>query len=131
MINTLYLVDDDDTFQFLTTEVINSTKLVKQIVVFSNGRDAISFLESIKDNPEKLPDVIFLDLFMPILDGWGFLEKYIPLKPKLNKKITVYIVSSSIDPADIERGRAISEVTDFIIKPITRDKFINTIKELV
>lgn len=130
-INTLYLVDDDDIFQVLASEVIQSAKLVNQIKVFSNGSDAIEFLKSIQEQPEELPELIFLDLFMPVLDGWGFLEEFTKLKPKLSKKITIYIVSSSIDPLDIQRARSISEVTDYIVKPITRVKFLESIKEFV
>jgi CheY-like chemotaxis protein len=130
-INTLYLVDDDNIFQFLASEVIQSTQLVNDIKVFSNGHEAIEFLESVKDEPDKLPEVIFLDLFMPVMDGWGFLEKYTQLKPKLSKKIIIYIVSSSIDPVDIERAKSISEVMDYVVKPITRDKFLNSIKEII
>ncbi|HEY4786728.1 MAG TPA: response regulator [Bacteroidales bacterium] len=129
-IDTLYLVDDDDIFQLLASEVINSTNLVNKIKVFSNGQEAIKFLESVRDEPDKLPEVIFLDLFMPVLDGWGFLEKYVQLKSRLNKKIIIYIVSSSIDPIDIQRAKSISEVTDYIIKPITREKFLASIKEM-
>lgn len=130
-IDTLYVVDDDDIFQLLASEVINSTNLVDKIIVFSNGLEAIKFLESVHEDSDKLPDVILLDLFMPVLDGWGFLEKYILLKPRLSKKITIYIVSSSIDPVDIQKAKSISDVTDYIIKPITREKFLASIKELV
>ena len=129
-IDTLCLVDDDSIFQFLTSEVIKSTDLVDRIELFSNGYEAIEFLKSVQDRSEELPEVIFLDLFMPVMDGWNFLEEYILLKPKLTKKITIYIVSSSIDPVDIKRAKAITEVTDYIIKPITKDKFISTIRNL-
>lgn len=130
-IDTLYLIDDDDIFQLLTSEVIQSTNLVNRIKIFSNGQEAIKFLESVHKEPDMLPDIIFLDLFMPVLDGWGFLEKYILLKPILNKKIVIYIVSSSIDPIDIQKAKSITEVTDYIIKPITHEKFMASIKELV
>ena len=75
--------------------------------------------------------MIFLDLFMPVMNGWNFLEEYILLKPYLKKKITIYIISSSIDPVDIKRAKSISEVSDYIIKPITRSKFLEAVKELV
>lgn len=129
-INILYLVDDDEIYQFLTSEVISSTQLVNQLKFFSNGKEAIEHIEKIKDSPDELPEVILLDLFMPVLDGWGFLEKYTALKPRLGKKIVIYIISSSIDPGDIEKANSISEVTEYIIKPLTRDKFINSLKEL-
>jgi CheY-like chemotaxis protein len=58
------------------------------------------------------------------------LEEYLLLKPRIGKKILICIVSSSIDPEDIEKVRAISEVTDCVLKPVTQEKFINLIKTL-
>lgn len=129
--NTLYLVDDDDIFQFLTRRIIEETKLVKEIKVFSNGLRALEFLKSIQDIPEALPEIILLDLSMPIMDGWDFLEEYIMLRPFLGKKISIYIVSSSIAPSDIRRAQSISEVTDYIIKPVTVEKFEEIVRSLV
>lgn len=130
-VNTLYLVDDDDIFQFLTRRIIEETKLVKEIKVFSNGLRALEFLKSVQDTPEALPEIILLDLSMPIMDGWDFLEEYIMLRPFLGKKISIYIVSSSIAPSDIRRAQSISEVTDYIIKPVTVEKFEEIVRSLV
>ncbi|EPR70725.1 two-component response regulator [Winogradskyella psychrotolerans RS-3] len=55
---------------------------------------------------------------MPIMDGFQFMEEYVKIKPKLSKKITIYMVSSSVDPVDIERAKNISDISDYIIKPI-------------
>lgn len=130
-INTLYVIDDDEVFQSLAEIVINSSNLVDQIKTFSNGSDAIQHIASICDQPWQLPELIFLDLFMPIMDGWGFLEKYVAMLPRISKKITIFIVSSSIDPVDVQRAKSISVVSDFVIKPITRAKFLNCVKDLV
>ena len=129
-IKNLALIDDDDTFVFLTKKVIEQTGLVEQIKVFANGRDAINFLKENSGKPDLLPEIILLDLNMPIMDGWQFLEDYIHLKPKMGKKITIYIISSSISPHDIERAKGISEVSDFIIKPVTKEKFISMLNQL-
>jgi CheY-like chemotaxis protein len=127
-INTLCLIDDDSVYQFLTTKVISETKLVDLVKVFSNGLEAIDFFKSVEDEREKLPDVILLDLTMPIMDGWDFLEEYVKLQPTFKKKITLYIVSSSIAPSDMIRARSIGAVSDFIVKPITKDKFLSILK---
>jgi CheY-like chemotaxis protein len=130
-INKLCLVDDDSLFKFLTQRVIQDTQLVDRVEVFSNGLEAINFLNNAKKNPAELPDVILLDINMPVMDGWGFLEEYEKLLPQMDKKkITTYIVSSSNDPADIKRSKNFAEVKDFIIKPITKQKFIEMIKAL-
>lgn len=130
LIKSLFLIDDDEIFTFMTKRIIEKTNLTEQIKIFENGKEAIDFLKDAVDKPELLPEIIFLDLSMPILDGWGFLEEYIDLKPKFGKKITLYIVSSSVSPRDHERAKTYSEVSDFIIKPMTKEKFIDIIKNL-
>lgn len=129
-LKTLTIVDDDDIFVFLTTKIIEQTNLVDLIKVFGNGLDAINFLKENKNNVDALPDIILLDLSMPIMNGWQFLEEYNKLNPTIGKKITIYICSSSISPDDITRAKTISEVSDYIIKPITKDKLIDFIKKL-
>jgi CheY-like chemotaxis protein len=128
-LKNLTIVDDDDIFVFLTTKIIEQTNLVDLIKVFGNGLDAINFLKENKNNVDALPDIILLDLSMPIMNGWQFLEEYNKLNPTIGKKITIYICSSSISPDDITRAKTISEVSDYIIKPITKDKLIDLIKK--
>jgi CheY-like chemotaxis protein len=67
---------------------------------------------------------------MPVMDGWQFLEEWVKLKPKIGKKITIYLSTSSISPVDILRAKEIAEVTDIIFKPITIEKLIDIIKNL-
>lgn len=129
-IDNLCIVDDDEAFKFLTSMIIEESNRVEKIMTFSNGRETIEFLESVKNQPEKLPEIILLDLNMPIMDGWEFLDKYICMKPRIGKKITIYIVSSSINPKDIQRAKLIGEVSDFIIKPVTEEKFHELLESL-
>lgn len=129
-IDTLYLVDDDDTYQFIVERTLASLDFVKSIKIFSNGKLAIDFLEAAIDDPDQVPDIILLDLTMPVMDGWQFLENYLLLKPRIGKKITIYVVSSSIDPTDMERAKAISEVTDYIVKPLSKEKLISLLGSL-
>ena len=72
---------------------------------------------------EALPDIIFLDINMPFMDGWQFLEEYTKIKPTLSKQIVIYVVSSSISEYDIERARNNSNVSDYFVKPITVDTY--------
>lgn len=127
---TLYLVDDDEVFQFIAKHTIQRTGIVGNIQVFSNGQLALNSLESVLDSPGLQPDVILLDLTMPVLDGWGFLEDFLLLKPRMGKKVLIYVVSSSINPADVERARSISVVTDYVVKPITQEKFVGLLENL-
>lgn len=125
----LFIVDDDQTFVFLTKKTISSTHIESQISEFNDGQEAIDFLRNIAGNAELLPDIIFLDIFMPILDGWGFLEEYKLLLPKLAKKIEIFIVSSTIAPHDIERAKSHPMVSDLFIKPLVKDKIIELLNK--
>ncbi|MGX7666120.1 response regulator [Flavobacterium pedocola] len=123
-IKNIYVIDDDAIFQFLTQKVIADTNLVKDVNVFSNGLEALKNLEIANLENEKLPDLILLDLFMPIMDGWSFLDEYKALQAKINKEIPIYIVSSSIDPTDIQKSKKIKAVADYIVKPLTKENFM-------
>ena len=112
------VIDDDDIYQFTIVKILKSINLDKKISLFSDGEEALEFLIDNLYNNEELPDIIFLDINMPIMDGFQFMEEYVKIKPKLNKKIIIYMVSSSVDPVDIERAKNISDISDYIIKPI-------------
>ena len=129
-INLVALIDDDDIANFVNHKVIESTHLAKQIKVFTNGLQAINFLKENFANLELLPEIILLDLNMPVMDGFEFLSEYIMLKPRIGKKINIYIVSSSLSTSDHDRINGISVVSDFVIKPITKEKFEKLVKVL-
>lgn len=119
----IFLVDDDETFVFLTKEVISFTDVKTQITEFSDGQVAIDYFQENYNKPEKLPDIILLDLHMHIMDGWDFLKEYANLERKFSKKVKLYVVSSSISPHDIERSKNFKVIEEFIIKPLEQLKF--------
>lgn len=114
------IIDDDDMYVNLITKVIDLRKLSKNLIIFRNGKEALDYFVSALKKMERrdIPEVILLDLNMPIMDGWQFLNELSKYDFKELKKTTLYIVSSSINPADIERSKAISMVKDFLVKPI-------------
>lgn len=129
-IEQLALIDDDDTFIFITKKIIEKTERVEEVKVFSNGLDALNYFEEKLNIDFKLPDVIFLDLSMPIMDGWQFLDAFTALKFPNRKNTIIYICSSSISPHDFLRAKKISAVTDYIIKPFTKEKLTEIILAL-
>jgi CheY-like chemotaxis protein len=118
----LCLVDDDDIYQYTFIKNLQGTNLSRDILLFSDGEMALEHMEQNLTNLDELPDIIFLDINMPVMDGWEFLEEFVKLKPNVGKEIVIYMVSSSIDPNDISRAREISEVTDYLIKPVTKEE---------
>ena len=129
-IKNLWLVDDDEIFVFLTRKTILKTHFEGTVSVFTNGKEALDALTPMIGNPGLLPGIIFLDLSMPVMDGWGFLEEFIQMKHRFLVPITIYIVSSSVSPHEIMRAKAMADVLDFIIKPVSREKFIEIIQNL-
>jgi CheY-like chemotaxis protein len=121
------LVDDDKIFQLIATRNIKAANFSGQILQFNNGSEAIEYLEKHASEKSALPDVLFLDINMPLVDGWMFMEDYVSLKDRINKNIRIYMVSSSIDPKDIERAKSISDIREYITKPISRQKFAELI----
>jgi CheY-like chemotaxis protein len=115
---TLCFIDNDEIYQYTVTRSLKSHELTKKILLFSDGEQALEFLTNNATENENLPDIIFLDINMPIMDGWHFLEEFVKLKPGIGKVITIYMITSSGAPADMEKAKRISEISDYIIKPI-------------
>ncbi len=129
------IIDDDKMYVNLVKRIVEAKHLCKNLMVFKNGMDALNYFEALLTSLDKntIPEIIFLDLNMPIMDGWEFLEKFTKIKNKLGKTIVLYIVSSSINPVDIERAKGINTVKDYLIKPVTIEEleavFLNKAQE--
>ena len=123
------LVDDDKVFQLTTLRTIQAAKLTDRILQFENGEEALSYLKQHAAETDTLPDFIFLDINMPFVDGWMFLEDFASLKIALKKDISIYMVSSSIDPRDVSRAKGNKDVQEYIIKPVSREKLIQVLKK--
>jgi CheY-like chemotaxis protein len=119
-IELTYLVDDDDIFRLVANKQMSKHPGFDTVEIFENGQEALEALQVSALQPEQLPALILLDLNMPVLDGWGFLDQMQQLP--LSREIVVVIVTSSIDPQDIQKAKTYSEVKDFVAKPLTESK---------
>lgn len=126
-INTFCIVDDDDIYRFTTSLLLKKSDLVNKIIMFSNGLKAINYLKEEMDNIENIPDVLFLDINMPVMDGWEFLQEYLVIRPMMPKTVVIYLVSSSVDEKDVLKAKSISELSGYLVKPISSQN----IKEVI
>ncbi|MCB7480468.1 response regulator [Christiangramia sediminis] len=110
------IIDDDPVFVFGAKKIMELGNICKSFMVFHNGADALSSLKSIISTREKLPDFILLDINMPIMNGWEFLDEFIKIPS--HKTITIYIATSSLDPLDSHKAASYSDVKNYLIKPI-------------
>lgn len=117
------LIDDDKIYQFTARKILESTGLARSIVSFFNGSEAIGYFRENAQNKDQLPDVVFLDINMPVMNGWDFLDEFQQLRNKIEKTILIYMVSSSVDDTDIQKSRTYQEVKDYIVKPINRQRY--------
>lgn len=124
---TICLIDDDRIYQFTAKRIIELVNPKQKVLVFSNGKEAIDFFTQQSLSNEQLPDVIFLDINMPIMNGWEFLEAYNGVKSDLDKKISIYMVSSSVDENDKIRSKTF-DVKDFIEKPIDKEMMVKILR---
>lgn len=115
-----YIIDDDKLSIKLISMLITKNKFCENIKSFFNPQTALDDLKQNCNEESNLPDVILLDLNMPMIDGWQFLDEFILLPIK--KNISIFIVTSSIDPFDIEMAKKYDVVKNYIMKPITAKK---------
>lgn len=119
------LVDDDDIVNSINSVIIKHAKFAHEVHSINNVPNAIEFLNKTKQSPE-CPDVIFLDLNMPDLDGWDFMEEYEKLE--MNGGTQVVMLTSSISSKDEERASSSSQIAAFISKPLSPE-LLDTIYE--
>lgn len=128
-VNSAFIIDDDDIFIYGTRRVMQELNFCENISVFKNGQEAIDGIKEHIKLGKELPDIILLDINMPIMNGWDFLEE-LAQTPNLNKnKVLLYLISSSVDPVDIDRAKKIELVTNYFIKPITPKQVKEILKE--
>ncbi len=101
--------------------IITMTEFASKVKSLTNGEDAVKHLEGLIDTDAEFPEVIFLDINMPIMNGWEFLEEFERMKTRLNKVPRIFILSSTVDPEDFKKAEAYSAVETFISKPLTRE----------
>ena len=120
--NNVFVVDDDKIFHFIIKKLLLSNNINVSPSFFENGLEAIEGIKYKLDSGQTTPDLILLDINMPVLDGWQFLEEFKLLKKHIKNEISIYIISSSDNTVDRNRAKDFKdEIKDYYLKPITID----------
>jgi CheY-like chemotaxis protein len=117
----ILLVDDDDVNNFLSHEIISHYRPDAKIEARTTVKSALEFLEECSQENNSLPDIILVDINMPWLDGWDFIENFEKLQIPSSEKIRLYIYTSSVYYKDIDRGKSYRSVTEIFSKPLTEE----------
>jgi CheY-like chemotaxis protein len=114
------LIDDNDTDNFISKRIIEITQFAERVEVKNSGQDALAYLAAHADDVRRLPRLIFLDINMPVMDGFMFLYEFENLAPTVQERCQVVILSSSDNQRDIDKIVNNQSVVQYITKPLTK-----------
>ncbi len=121
-LSRVLLIDDCEATNFLHKMVLEESGLVENIDVVYNGCEALEYLTSRVEGEYPKPDLIFLDINMPVMNGWEFLDRYDELEENQKAGVVVVMLTTSFNPADEKHAREIQLINNFQSKPLTQEK---------
>ncbi|HWR93928.1 MAG TPA: response regulator [Flavobacterium sp.] len=122
MLEKILCIDDDPITLMLCKMVITKALFSNEIATAKNGEEALKYYDTLKTTSTiKKPQLIFLDLNMPVMNGWEFLDSFVTAEYSEYHDTKVIILSSTIDPQDLEKSKKYPMVIDFLSKPISKE----------
>ena len=123
------LIDDNEIDNLINQKMIEAANIAEHIYTHTGARSAIEFLRNLekldKETKNVMPEVIFLDIDMPLMDGFQFLDEFDKLSEGTKKKCKVVMLTSSINPQDVNKSKRYSYVKKYINKPLSQDNLAN------
>ena len=133
-LNCVLLIDDDEPTNFLNNMFVEEADCADHIKVACGGPEALEYLSETENaengSSEPYPDLIFLDINMPAMNGWEFLDKYKKIKKENNgKTVIIIMLTTSLNPDDVIKAYGIPEISGFENKPLTTEKIDVIVKK--
>ncbi len=122
MYNRVLVLDDSEIDLYVSQRLIEKYCFAKEVILIESAREALKFLHSNADNESELPDLIFVDINMPEMSGFQFLESFSILPNSVQEKCAIVMLTTSVHPADQEKAERNPQVTAYITKPLSEDK---------
>ena len=126
-LKNVLLIDDDDVANFIHEVVLNNTQCAEKVVTVNSGEEGLRYIRSNIENKRQNPEIIFLDINMPKMNGWQFLEEYKGLDEQEKSKMKVIMLTSSINPTDTEKARHYEDVKGYNIKSMDEETLGRTL----
>lgn len=123
-INTILLVDDDYTTNLFNSLIIKRGKIAKNVVDVNSGEKAIDYLLSLNN---ELPDIVLLDINMPVMNGWEMLDYLQEINEPRLQKVKIFMLSASVNPDDVKKSKEYKYVYGYIPKPLKVDSLLQSI----
>lgn len=117
----IVLIDDSEMDNYISKYIITESKMAQEISVFSSAIEALEYFVKLQTEQQEFPDAIFVDINMPEMDGFGFLDEYSKFPEDIIKKTSVFMLSSSADPNDVKRALKYEVVKKYFTKPLSID----------
>ena len=130
-LSTAGIIDDDQVYQLVMRRTIEQSGAIDSVLQFFDGEEALNYFREKQDTPEGLPNLILLDINMPFMDGWQFLDEFVKIPFRDDYRRTIFIITSSSTSEDINKAKEYSVVSGYHVKPITKDKFEEILKSIV
>ena len=124
------VIDDNEIDRYIANRNITKYDFAEEVITMESSRAALTFLGSLKDTPEQLPQLIFLDIRMPEIDGFGFLEEYEKLPDSVKQNCIIMMLTTSLNPTDHERANNNPYVNRFLNKPLDKEKIESLISDM-
>ncbi|OYX86570.1 MAG: hypothetical protein B7Y83_01040 [Flavobacteriales bacterium 32-34-25] len=121
----IMIIDDNQIDLYIFSKLLTKNNFCKNILQYSSAEKALKYITENQGNSQLMPQIIFLDIYMPVMDGFEFLENYRQLFKNTTQNCKIIMVSSSIDNSDISRAKLDKNVALYATKPISKNLFDN------